>query len=51
VGVGVVIREGAPLPDISTVDAVRKTLLDARSIVYPDPVAAASPERALARMM
>jgi molybdate transport system substrate-binding protein len=37
VGVGVVVREGAPFPDISTADALRATLLAARSIVIPDP--------------
>jgi molybdate transport system substrate-binding protein len=37
VGIGVVVREGAVLPDISRPEAVRKTLLDARSIAYPDP--------------
>jgi molybdate transport system substrate-binding protein len=37
VGIGVAVREGAPLPDISSVEAVRKMLLDARSIVHPDP--------------
>jgi molybdate transport system substrate-binding protein len=37
VGIGVVVREGAPKPDISTVDGLRKTLLDARSIAHPDP--------------
>jgi molybdate transport system substrate-binding protein len=37
VGIGVVIREGAPRPDISTLDALRKTLLAARSIAHPDP--------------
>jgi molybdate transport system substrate-binding protein len=51
VGVGVVVRAGAALPDISTVDAVRQTLLDARSIVYPDPVGGGVTGPALARMM
>jgi molybdate transport system substrate-binding protein len=38
VGIGIVVREGAPLPDISSVDALRKTLLAARSIAHPDPL-------------
>jgi molybdate transport system substrate-binding protein len=37
VGIGIVVRDGAPRPDISTVDALRKTLLAARSIAHPDP--------------
>jgi molybdate transport system substrate-binding protein len=37
VGVGIVVREGAPLPDISSVDAVRRFLLDAKSIVHTNP--------------
>jgi len=37
VGVGVAIQEGAPLPDISTPDALRQTLLKAKSITYMDP--------------
>lgn len=35
VGIGVAVREGAPLPDISTAAAVRQMLLGASSVVYP----------------
>lgn len=34
--IGMVVRTGAPKPDISTVDALRKTLLGAKSIAYSD---------------
>ena len=36
VGVGVAVREGTAKPDLSTPEAFRKTLLDARSITYSD---------------
>ena len=35
--VGLSVRAGAPKPDISSVDAVRRSLLAAKSIVYGDP--------------
>ena len=34
--VGVAVRKGAPKPDISTADAVKRMLLAAKSIAYPD---------------
>ena len=37
VGIAVIVRKGTTLPDISTPDAVRKMLLDARSIEFPPP--------------
>ena len=37
VGIGVVVREGAPLPDISTPEAVKAALLQAKTIAYTDP--------------
>ena len=37
VGIGVAVNEKAQSPDISTVDAFRRTLLAAKSVVYIDP--------------
>jgi molybdate transport system substrate-binding protein len=35
-GIGVVVKAGTKLPDISSVDALRRTLLAAKSIAYSD---------------
>ena len=37
VGMGVVIREGAPVPDVSTPEAIKQLLIKATSIAYTDP--------------
>ncbi len=42
VGIGVVVREGTPLPDIHTVEALKKALLAAKSVAYIDPKAGGS---------
>jgi molybdate transport system substrate-binding protein len=42
VGVGVVVKKGAPLPDISTVEAFKKSLLAAKSVAFIDPKAGGS---------
>lgn len=51
VGVGIVVREGAPLPDISSVEAVRRVLLEARTIVHTDPNGSGFAGKTVARMI
>ena len=34
VGIGVVVREGVPKPDVSTTDALKRAVLDTESVVY-----------------
>ena len=42
VSVGLAVRTGAPKPDISTADAVKKLLLGAKSIAYPNAATGAA---------
>lgn len=37
VSIGIAVRKGAPKPDISSPDAVKRMLLAAKSISFPDP--------------
>ena len=37
VAMGAAVRKGAPMPDISTPEALKHTLLEARSLTYMDP--------------
>jgi molybdate transport system substrate-binding protein len=41
-GVGVVVKTGAPRPDVSTVEAFKRALLAAKSVAYIDPKAGGS---------
>ena len=53
VGIGVVVRAGAPAPDIADVTAIRQLLSNAHSIAYPDPAetSGGSTGLAIARMI
>src|SRR5215212_275117 len=42
VGVGIVVKEGATAPDVSSVDAFKRTLLAAKSVAYIDPASGGS---------
>src|SRR4029453_13423534 len=42
VGIGVVFREGAPKPDVSTVEAFKNALLAAETVAYIDPASGGS---------
>ena len=41
-GIGVAIKQGAPAPDIDTVDSFKKSLLAARAVAYIDPASGGS---------
>ena len=42
VGVGIMVKEGAPKPDVSTVDAFKQALLNAKTVGYIDPASGGS---------
>ena len=42
VAIGVMVRAGSPLPDISNVEAFRQTLMSAKSVAYIDPASGGS---------
>jgi molybdate transport system substrate-binding protein len=42
VGIGVVVKEGAPVPNIATVDAFKQAVLAAKSVAYIDPASGGS---------
>jgi molybdate transport system substrate-binding protein len=50
VGIGVAIKQGAPIPDISTVDAWKQSLLAARAIAYTDPASGGTAGTYLAKL-
>jgi molybdate transport system substrate-binding protein len=51
IAVGVAVRQGAPRPDISTVEAFKRALLSARSIGYRDPATGSTSGIFTARMI
>jgi molybdate transport system substrate-binding protein len=42
VGIGVMVKEGAPKPDIGSVEAFKRALLDAKSVAYINPASGGS---------
>ena len=42
VGVGVMVKQGAPQPDVSTVDKFKQAVLAAKSVAYIDPASGGS---------
>jgi molybdate transport system substrate-binding protein len=51
IGIGVGVREGSSLPDISTIEKFKSAMLNARSITYMDPAAGASSGIATAKIL
>jgi molybdate transport system substrate-binding protein len=46
-GVGVAVKKGAPIPDLSTVDAFKQTMLNAKSVGFVDQTPTAAALKAL----
>lgn len=42
VGIGVMVREGAPTPDVSSVEAFKRAVLGAKSVAFIDPASGGS---------
>jgi molybdate transport system substrate-binding protein len=51
VGVGVMVKAGAPQPDVSTVDAFKNAVLAAKSVSYIDPASGGSSGIYVARLL
>jgi molybdate transport system substrate-binding protein len=51
VGVGVFVRRGDPKPDVSSVDAFKRALLEAKSITYSDPTLGGSASTYVAELL
>jgi molybdate transport system substrate-binding protein len=50
VGIGVMVKEGAPKPDIGSVEAFKRALLDAKSVAYINPASGGSSGIYLAKL-
>ncbi len=50
-GIGVVVKQGAPTPDISTAESLKQALLAARSIAYSDSASGVYIEREMFKKM
>lgn len=51
IGVGVVVRAGAPVPDVASVDAFKRALVAAKSVGYIDPAGGSTSGAYVARLI